>query len=93
MVIQDSDWKMNGTNKNKSHLRIEKEGCSCQKAPEDTVPFTELEVQELTEDIGYAQIVNGILQMTPDIEDEIAAVERGETISMSKFKILFSKWL
>ena len=28
-----------------------------------------------------------------DIEEEIAAVERGETVSMSEFKNMFSRWL
>lgn len=38
-------------------------------------------------------IVDGILQVTPDIEAEIAEVERGETVTMSEFKTMFAKWL
>lgn len=38
-------------------------------------------------------VVNSVLQITPDIEEEITEVERGETVSMSEFKSMFSKWL
>jgi hypothetical protein len=53
------------------------------------------EVMELVmpDDIGYASIVDGVLQVTPDIEEEIAEVERGETVSMNEFKTMFAKWL
>ena len=34
-----------------------------------------------------------MLQVTPDIEEEIAEVERGEVVSMGEFKSLFSRWL
>ena len=37
--------------------------------------------------------VDGTLQVTSDIEDEIAEVERGEVISMGEFKTMFAKWL
>lgn len=40
-----------------------------------------------------ATIVDGRLQITPDIEEEIAEVERGETVSMSEFNMMFAKWL
>lgn len=36
---------------------------------------------------------NNVLQVTPDIEDEITAVDRGETVSMDEFKTIFSRWL
>ena len=36
---------------------------------------------------------DGVLQVTPDIEDEIEKVDRGETVSMSEFKTIFSQWL
>ena len=35
----------------------------------------------MPDDVDFAHIVNGILQVTPDIEDEIAEVDRGETVS------------
>lgn len=38
-------------------------------------------------------VVNSVLQITPDIEDEISEVERGEIVSMREFKSMFSKWL
>ncbi len=41
----------------------------------------------------YANIVDGRLQITPDIEEEIAEVERGEPVSMSEFNMMFAKWL
>lgn len=39
------------------------------------------------------EILDGILQVTPDIEEDIAAVDRGETLSMSEFKTMFARWL
>lgn len=47
----------------------------------------------LPDDIDYADVVEGILQVTPDIEEEIAAAYRGETIQMDEFKTMFAKWL
>ena len=41
----------------------------------------------------YTSIVDGVLQVTPDIEEEIAEAERGETVSMTEFKTMFAKWL
>ena len=51
--------------------------------------MAEPEVQTIPDDVDYAHIVNGILQVTPDIEEEIAEVERGETVSMGEFKTMF----
>ena len=45
------------------------------------------------DDLDYAHVVDSVLQVTPDIEEEIAEVERGETVSMSEFKTMFAKWL
>lgn len=47
----------------------------------------------MPDDLDYAHVVNSVLQVTPDIEEEIAEVERGETVSMSEFKTMFAKWL
>ena len=47
----------------------------------------------MPDDVEYANIVDGVLQVTPDIEDEIEKVDRGETVSMSEFKTIFSQWL
>jgi hypothetical protein len=79
--------------KNKSYPRIEEEDGSCLKASEAAVAFAEPEVQETPVGMDYAHIVNGILQVTPDIEEEIAAVDCGETVSMGEFKSMFAKWL
>ena len=57
------------------------------------VALEEQETFVLPEDMDYASVVEGILQITPDIEEEIAAVERGETVSMDEFKTMFAKWL
>lgn len=47
----------------------------------------------LPDDMAYAHIVDGVLQVTQDLEEEIAEVERGETVSMTEFKTMFTKWL
>lgn len=60
---------------------------------ESAVALKEQETFVLPDDVDYASIVEGILQITPDIEEEIAAVERGETVSMDKFKTMFAQWL
>ncbi len=41
--------------------------------------------------MDYAHIVNGRLQVTPDIEEEIAEADCGEIVSMSEFKTMFAK--
>ena len=77
----------------KPYPRIEEEDGSCLKASEAAVAFAESEVQEIPKDMDYANIIDGILQVTPDLEEEIAEVERGETVSMGEFKTMFAKWL
>ena len=62
-------------------------------ACEPAVALAEPEVLAIPDDMDYAHIENGILQLTPDIEAEIAEVERGETVSMSEFKTIFAQWL
>ena len=47
----------------------------------------------IPDDLDYAHIVDGKLQVTTDIEEEIAEVERGETVSLDEFKSMFSRWL
>lgn len=47
----------------------------------------------LPDDMAYARIVDGVLQVTPDLEEEIAEVECGRTVSMTEFKTMFAKWL
>jgi len=43
--------------------------------------------------ITHAHIKDGVLQVTADIEEEIAEVNRGEIVTMSEFKTQFAKWL
>ena len=59
----------------KPYPRIEEEDGSCLKVSEAAVAFAESEVQEIPEDLDYANIIDGILQVTPDLEEEIAEVE------------------
>ena len=67
---------------------------SCLTAQEPAVALAEEpEVQVIPDDVDYAHIVNGILQVTPDIEEEIAAVDYGERVSMGEFKTMFVRWL
>ena len=47
----------------------------------------------MPDDVDFAHIVNGILQVTPDIEDEIAEVDRGEQKINGRIKTMFAKWL
>ena len=77
----------------KPYPRVEEENGSCLTAAEAAVDLAEPEVQVMPGDVDYAYIENGTLQVTPDIEEEIAATDRGETISMSEFKTMFARWL
>ncbi len=60
---------------------------------ESAAALEEQEVFVLPDDVDYANIVEGILQITPDIEEEIADADRGETVSMDEFKTKFAKWI
>ena len=60
---------------------------------ESAVALEDQETYVLPDDMDYASIVEGILQITPDIEEEIAAADRGETVSMDEFKTMFAPWL
>ena len=55
--------------------------------------LAEQETFVLPNDVKYADIVEGMLQVTPEIEEEIAAADRGETVQMDEFKTMFAKWL
>jgi hypothetical protein len=43
--------------------------------------------------VDYANIIDGVLQITPDIGEEIEEAEQGKVVSMSEFKSMFAKWL
>jgi hypothetical protein len=77
----------------KPYPHIEEENGSCLTAGEAAIALADTEVQTLPDDVDYAHVLNGMLQVTPDIEEEIAAADRGETVSMSEFKTMFARWL
>lgn len=68
----------------------EEESVGMVSEPVATADAVEIAVPD---DLDYAHVVDSVLQITPDIEEEIAEVERGETVSMSEFKTMFAKWL
>ena len=43
--------------------------------------------------LDYAIIEDRVLQVTPDLEKEVEETEKGDNVSMSEFKTMFSKWL
>ena len=77
----------------KPYSRFEEKDDSCPIAAETAAALPEPEVRVIPDDVDYAHILNGTLQVNPDIEEEITAVDRGETVSMSEFKTMFSRWL
>ena len=44
-------------------------------------------------DLDAISVENDVLLITPDIEQEIEDVDRGEVVSMSEFKTIFAKWI
>ena len=73
---------------------LEEEDGSCKTAQEPAADVAyAYEEPVLPDDVDYAHVVDGVLQVTPDIEEEIAEVERGEVVSMSEFKTMFGRWL
>ncbi len=56
-------------------------------------PAVAYEEAIIPNDVAYAHVMDGVLQVTPDLEEEIAEVERGEVVSMNEFKTMFSQWL
>jgi len=72
---------------------IEEEEGSCLNAQEPVADTAYAYEESVTpDDVEYAHIVDGVLQVTPDIEEDIAEVKRGEVVSMSEFKTMFAKW-
>ena len=73
---------------------VEEEDGNCLAAQEPTADVAyAYEEAVLPDDMVYARIVDGVLRITPDLEEEIAEVERGETVSLTEFKTMFAKWL
>ena len=74
-------------------LQPKEEARSNNIAGEAAAMLKEQETYVLPDDIDYASIVEGVLQVTPDIEEEITSADRGETVQMEEFKQMFAKWL
>ena len=51
------------------------------------------EAQAIPDDVPYAQIQDGVLQVTPDLEEDIAAAEHEGPISLDEFKTQFARWI
>ena len=73
---------------------LDEEDGSCLTAQEPAagVAYT-FEEPVIPDGVAHAHIVDGVLQVSPDIEEEIAEVERGEVVSMAEFKTMFARWL
>ena len=79
---------------NKPYPIIEEEDVRAMTAQEPAAEAAySYEQPVIPDDTDYAHIVDGVLQVTPDIEEEIAEVERGEVVAMAEFKTMFSRWL
>lgn len=73
---------------------FEEEDNSCLMAQEPAADLAyAIEKPNIPADVEFAHIVDGVLQVTPSIEEEISEVERGEVVSMAEFKNMFSRWL
>jgi hypothetical protein len=78
----------------KPYPYVEEENGSCLTAQEPAANVAyAYDETSMPDDVEYANIVDGVLQVTPDIEDEIERVDRGEKVSMSEFQTVFSQWL
>ena len=71
----------------------EEDGCSLSAQEPICNAACDYDEFVIPDEVAYARIVDGVLQITPDIEEEVAEVERGETVSMTEFKTMFAKWL
>ena len=73
-------------------LNEDDNGCIMAQEPAAAVGYT-YEETAMPDDVAYAHVSDGVLQVSPDIEAEIYTVDKGEVVSMSEFKTMFSKWL
>lgn len=78
--------------KNDSRNRME-EDTRCYTACEPALATADMVEVAMPDDLDYAHIVDGVLQITPDLEEEMAEVDCGEIVTMSEFKTMFAKWL
>ena len=72
---------------------MEEEDNSTLNAKDAVYAITEMKETVIPDDLDYAHVVDGKLQVTPDIEEEIAEAEHGKTVSLDEFKSMFSRWL
>lgn len=77
----------------KPYPRIDEEDGKVMTAGEAVAATAMVTDYEMPETVDHANIVDGTLQVTSDIEEELAEVERGEVVSMGEFKTMFAKWL
>lgn len=78
----------------KPYPKFEEEDGSCLKATEPAAETAyALGEAVIPDDVDYAHILNGVLQVSSDIEEEIVEVEQGGTVSMTEFKTMFARWL
>ena len=66
---------------------------SCVLSAQEPAVALAAEGTVIPRDTDYAHIINGVLQITPGIEEEIAAADQGQMVTMDQFKSMFAKWL
>ena len=76
----------------KSYEQIENETADM-KVSDPAVAYATVVNSAMPDGLPYANIENGTLQVSQDIEAEIAEVERGEIVSMNELNSMFAKWL
>lgn len=81
------------TKRNKPYPILDEEDSGCLTVAEPAVAMAATTEQAIPDNVAYARIENGVLQVTPDIEEEIADADRGEVVAMGEFKTMFAKWL
>lgn len=72
---------------------LDEENEGCLTVAEPAAAMAVATEQTIPDNVAYTRIENGVLLVTPDIEEEIAAAERGEVVTMGEFKTMFTKWL
>ena len=77
----------------KTYPTLNEANSGCLTAAEPAMIMAVATEQAVPESIPYARIENGVLQVTPDIEEEMAAADCGEVVTMGEFQTMFAKWL
>lgn len=73
----------------KPYLQLDKEATDA-NVSDPAVAYAMVVDSAMPNGLPYANIENGTLQVTPDIEEEIAEVERSESVSMHEFNSIFA---